>query len=222
MALTLSHLPPTGPPRPRAPKADPLGQVLCIVGLVALAGCLNEAGTRGWTSPLVLTALGLGIAALTALYFQQERGFNALATGLALLPSVCMGLVAAPLFGRLAARTGPYVPMAAGLVLGAVGFLGWLPAGPHTPYPVVLFALAATGLGQTLTAIAATAVIIDAAPATGAASPPPSSTSPARSAAPSESPCSAPSPPPLPTSPRACACRPPSPRRPSRPEPCSP
>ncbi|MFG3254246.1 MFS transporter [Streptomyces sp. NPDC048172] len=218
VALTLRHLPPTARPRRRKAKADPLGQLLGVVGLIALAGGLNEVGSRGWTSPLVLSAVGLGLAALvafaaveralearvpaggrrapllppslfrsravtttttigllislgyygmlflTTLYFQQERGFSALATGLALLPSVCMGLVAAPLFSRMATRTGTYAVMAAGLVLGMLGFLGWLPAGPHTPYPVLLFALIATGLGQTMTALAATATLVDAAP----------------------------------------------------------
>ncbi|WP_017595914.1 MFS transporter [Nocardiopsis potens] len=218
-ALTLRHLPPAARPRDTRWKADPLGQLLCVAGLIALTGGLNEAGARGWTSPAVLSALGLGVAALAAfaaveraleararaggrrapllppslfrtpsfastaaigllislgyygmlflatLYFQQERGFSPLATGLALLPSVCTGLVAAPLLSRIAARTGPYPPMAAGLALGTLGFLGWLPAGPHTPYPVLLFALTATGLGQTLTALAATAAVIDAAPA---------------------------------------------------------
>ncbi|CAM5274216.1 MFS transporter [Streptomyces spiroverticillatus] len=204
--------------RPAAVRgADPLGQVLGVVGLVALACGLNEAGTRGWTSPLVLGGFAIGLTALVAfvaveraveadkarsplfppsllrarafsataavgllmslgyygmlflstLYFQQERGFSALTTGLALLPSVCMGLVAAPLFSRVAARTGPYVPMVYGLVLGGTGFLGWLLAGPATPYPFLLFALVATGLGQTTTALAATAAIIDAAPAGG-------------------------------------------------------
>ncbi|RVU14836.1 MFS transporter [Streptomyces antnestii] len=222
VALTLRHLPPATRSRRQASKADPLGQLLGVIGLVALAGGLNEAGARGWTSPLVLSAFVLGIAALaalaavertleariraggrrapllppslfrapsftstaavgllislgyygmlflTTLYFQQERGFSALATGLALLPSVCMGLIAAPLFSRITARTGPYPPMVAGLALGTLGFLGWLPTGPHTPYPVLLFALIATGLGQTLTALAATAAIIDTAPAAGA------------------------------------------------------
>ncbi|WP_083871494.1 MFS transporter [Nocardia aobensis] len=220
--LTLRHL--------RAPartmgvrRMDPLGQILGVVGLVALAYGLNEAGTHGWTSAPVLAAFGLGAAALvafalvecalekraaggrgerspllppslfrspaftgtavvgllislgyygmlflTTLYFQQERGLSALATGVALLPSVCMGLIAAPLFGRIVARTDPYVPMAAGLALGTTGFLGWLVAGLHTPYYVLLFALIATGLGQTTTALAATAAIIDAAPASGA------------------------------------------------------
>ncbi len=217
--LTLRHL--------RAPartavvrRMDPLGQILGVVGLLALAFGLNEASTRGWTSTPVLAAFGLGVAALvtftlvertleqrpaggrapllspslfgsraftgtavigllislgyygmlflTTLYFQQERGLSALATGFALLPSVCMGLIAAPLFSRIVAHTGPYIPMAAGLALGTTGFLGWLIAGPHTPYWVLLFALSATGLGQTTTALAATAAIIDAAPASGA------------------------------------------------------
>ncbi|QIY59012.1 multidrug efflux MFS transporter [Streptomyces sp. RPA4-5] len=221
VALTLRSLPPAARPA-RGRRMDLLGQVLGTVGLVALAGGLNEAGSRGWSSPLVLSAFGLGGAALVAftvveralevrataggrrapllppslfasgaftttaavgllislgyygmlflstLYFQQERGFSAAATGLALLPSVCMGLLAAPLFSWVSARTGPYVPMAAGLVLGTLGFLGWLLAGDRTPYPVLLFALVATGLGQTMAALAATAAIIDAAPASGA------------------------------------------------------
>ncbi|MDX3799621.1 DHA2 family efflux MFS transporter permease subunit [Streptomyces sp. AK04-3B] len=222
VVLTVRHIPATARKKP-ARRMDPAGQVLGIVGLVSLAGGLNEAGSHGWTSPLVLTAFGAGAACLTAfalversleareraghgrrapllppslfrsgaftstaaigllislgyygmlflttLYFQQERGFTVLDTGLALLPSVCMGLVAAPLFSRLAARTGPYVPMAGGLALGAVGFLGWLTARPDTPYPVLLFALIATGLGQTMTALAATAAIIETAPASGA------------------------------------------------------
>ncbi|MEV5652663.1 MFS transporter [Nocardia sp. NPDC052254] len=129
-------------------------------------------GSRAFTGTAViglLISLGYyGMLFLSTLYFQQERGLGALATGFALLPSVCMGLIAAPLFSRIVARTGPYVPMAAGLALGTAGFLGWLVAGPHTPYWALLFALIATGLGQTTTALAATAAIIDAAPASGA------------------------------------------------------
>ncbi|MFG2205634.1 MFS transporter [Streptomyces sp. NPDC048638] len=222
MLLTLRHIP-SSAPKPRTRKTDPIGQALGIVGLVGVAGGLNEAGSRGWTSPLVLSAFGVGAAALVAfalveravesrsargrtqrdpllrpslfrsaaftsttligmlislgyygmlflatLYFQQERHLDVLDTGLALLPSVCMGLVAAPLFSRVAARTGPYVPMAAGLVLGTIGFLGWLLARPGTPYPVLLLALIATGLGQTMTALAATAAIVEAAPVSDA------------------------------------------------------
>ena len=184
--LTLRHIP-SSAPRPSTRKADPMGQILAVIGLVGVAGGLNEAGSHGWTSPLVLSVFSVGAAALVTfvlmehtlesrstrgctrrdpllrpsmfrsraftfttvigllislgyygmlslatLYFQQERHLSALDTGLAPLPSVCMGFAAAPLFSRIAARSGPYVPMAAGLVLGAFGFLGWLLAGPGT------------------------------------------------------------------------------------------
>ncbi|MEU1376354.1 MFS transporter [Streptomyces triculaminicus] len=220
--LTLRHVPAPAA-RPAAGRMDPAGQILGVLGLVALAGALNEAGSQGWTSPTVLSAAAVGVIALAAfivvetrletgltrnpdgrrpllrpslfrrgafsatalvgllislgyygmlflstLYFQQERGYDALQTGLALLPSVCMGLIAAPVFSRVAARTGPYVPMICGLFLGSAGFLGWLLAGSDTAYPVLLFALVATGLGQTMTALSSTAAIIESAPADGA------------------------------------------------------
>ncbi|XVV39218.1 MFS transporter [Streptomyces sp. CA-100214] len=220
--LTLRHLPPRGE-RPRARKTDAVGQLLAVVGLVAVTGGLNEAGTRGWTSPPVLAAFFIGVTALVSfvltsqaletsakgrpgrrvplvrpsmfrsrsftsatvigmlislgyygmlflatLYFQQERHLGALGAGLSLLPSVCMGLLAAPLIHRTVPRNGPWVPMAAGLGLGAAGFTGWLFAGPDTPYPVLLLALIATGLGQTVTALAATAAVVETAAASDA------------------------------------------------------
>ncbi|MCM3920537.1 MFS transporter [Frankia sp. AiPs1] len=113
----------------------------------------------------VLLNLGYyGILYLSTLYFQQQRHYDALTTGLLLLPSVCMALIAAPLSGRLTARFGPYRPMGAALLLGSLGFLGWLPAGAHSPYAILLFALIATGLATPMTVPAATAAIIDSAP----------------------------------------------------------
>ncbi|MGK5629757.1 MFS transporter [Streptomyces sp. URMC 123] len=202
--------------RNRSRGLDLTGQILGIVALTALAGALNEAGARGWTSPLVLGTLGAAGAALllfvrherrletraggdanpllppslfqspafssaaaigvllnlgyygmlyaSTLYFRTERGYDALATGIALLPTVCMAVVAAPLSGRLTARYGPRLPMTCALLLGAVGFLGWLLAGPETPYGVLLFALIATGLATPTTVPAATASIVQAAP----------------------------------------------------------
>ncbi|MGK5643244.1 MFS transporter, partial [Streptomyces sp. URMC 126] len=83
----------------------------------------------------VLLNLGYyGMLYASTLYFRTERGYDALATGIALLPTVCMAVVAAPLSGRLTARYGPRLPMTCALLLGAVGFLGWLLAGPETPY----------------------------------------------------------------------------------------
>ncbi|GAA3005569.1 MFS transporter [Kitasatospora albolonga] len=222
LLLTLRHFP-AAQPRLTPRSSDPAGQLLAVLGLAGVAGGLNEAGPRGWASPVTLSALGLGAAALWAfvlverglerglergqgartpllppslfrsrafaattligllisfgyygmlflvtLQFQQERHFSALQTGLALLPSAAMGLLAAPLFGRVTARTGPYLPMLAGLLLGSAGFLGWTFAGPDTPYPALLFALIATGLGQTTTALAAVAAVVETAPPAGA------------------------------------------------------
>ncbi|MFJ4623317.1 MFS transporter [Streptomyces sp. NPDC088812] len=213
--LTRKNVPaPAG--RAGARGLDPLGQVLGIVAVLAPAGMLNEAGTQGWTSPVVLGAGALGVVALvlfvlaerrteargnaekppllplslfrspgfsstaavgvllnlgyygmlylSTLYLQNERGYDALGAGLALLPTVCMAVVAAPLSGRLTARYGPYVPMTVALLLGAVGFVGWLLAGPDTPYWMLLPALIATGLATPGTVPAATAAVVQAAP----------------------------------------------------------
>ncbi|MGW0143858.1 MFS transporter [Streptomyces calvus] len=217
--LTRKNVPaPTG--RARARGLDPWGQVLGIVGVLALAGMLNEAGTQGWSSPVVLGAGALaavtlvlfvvtgrrmeargdtekppllplslfgspgfastaavgvllnlgyyGMLYLSTLYLQNERGYDALGAGLALLPTVCMAVVAAPLSGRLTARYGPYVPMTGALLLGAAGFVGWMLAGPFTPYWMLLPALIATGLATPSTVPAATAAIVHAAPAENA------------------------------------------------------
>jgi DHA2 family methylenomycin A resistance protein-like MFS transporter len=113
----------------------------------------------------VLINLGYyGMLFVVTLYFQQQRGYDALTTGLMLLPTVGTALVAGPVSGRLTARYGPYKPMTAALLLGSAGFLGWLVAGPDTPYPALLFALVATGLATPLTVPAATAAIIESAP----------------------------------------------------------
>jgi DHA2 family methylenomycin A resistance protein-like MFS transporter len=113
----------------------------------------------------VLLNLGYyGMLYLSTLYLQNERGYDALGAGLALLPTVCMAVVAAPLSGRLTARYGPYVPMTGALLLGAAGFVGWLLAGPDTPYWMLLPALIATGLATPSTVPAATAAIVQAAP----------------------------------------------------------
>ncbi|MGW4806285.1 MFS transporter [Kitasatospora sp. NPDC004272] len=238
--LTRRHVPPVAARR-TARRGDPVGQLLGVVGLVALVGAVNEAGVRGWGSPWVLGAFGAGAAALAGfarvelglerrlgrhsdprvadprvaepggqepvgrepggrgpllppallrdgrlaavdavglllglgyygmlyvltLHFQLVCGYGSLGAGLALLPSVGMGLLAAPLSSRLAARYGPYPPMAGALLLGAAGFLGWLAAGPDTPYPVLLPALAATGLATPVTVVSATVAVLEASP----------------------------------------------------------
>jgi DHA2 family methylenomycin A resistance protein-like MFS transporter len=100
-----------------------------------------------------------------SLYFQQVRGYSALATGLAMLPEGLFVSVASAFAGRLTARVGPRVPMLIGLTTGGLGLVGLVVAGPDTPYPVLIAPLAAAGFGIAVTMPAATAAIIEAAPA---------------------------------------------------------
>jgi MFS transporter, DHA2 family, methylenomycin A resistance protein len=190
--------------------ADPAGQVLGVVALASLTWALIEAGTRGWTSPVVLAGFTLAAVATGAfmvtertvrspmlppsllrgrtfsagsavgllinlgfygqlfvatLYFQDLHGYSALATGLALLPEGAMASAGSVVSGRIMARTGPRTPMIAGLALGAAGLGGWVAAGPHTPYYVLVAPLMAAGFGMALTMPAATAAVMGSAPA---------------------------------------------------------
>ena len=100
-----------------------------------------------------------------SLLFQHARGYSALQTGLAILPEGAFVAIASAISGRVTARIGPRVPMLVGLSIGAAGFLGLLSAGPTTSYPVLIAPLIAAGFGMALTMPAATAAVIEAAPA---------------------------------------------------------
>ncbi|MGV9854823.1 MFS transporter [Streptomyces sp. NPDC003442] len=113
----------------------------------------------------VLLNLGFyGLLFLTTLYFQRHRGWDPLATGLALLPMGALVAFASPLSGRVAARAGTHVPAVAGLLTGAVGLLGWAAVGPHTPYALLVVPLLLTGFGTSFTMPSATIAAMEAAP----------------------------------------------------------
>jgi DHA2 family methylenomycin A resistance protein-like MFS transporter len=59
-----------------------------------------------------------------SLYFQHVRGYSALVTGLAVLPEGVFVALSSILSGRVTSRTGPRVPMLAGLLCGTAGFAG--------------------------------------------------------------------------------------------------
>ncbi len=113
---------------------------------------------------VLLNAGFYGLLFLAPLYFQRLHHYSALRTGFALLPAVGVVAVGSALAGRLTARTGPRLPMVVGLVVGAAGLFGWLPAGPATPYAVLVAPMAAAGLGTALTMPASTAAVMEAAP----------------------------------------------------------
>ncbi len=201
--LTVRRVP-APPPHPGARLNVP-AQIATLAALAALVGGLNEAGTRGWTDPMVLAcliipaaiaalgvlrrrtarpaatggrrgpaggaAVGLllnvgfyGLLYLATLYFQRLRGYRPLEAGLALLPMFVVMAASSFLAGRLAARTGPRLPMIAGLVAGAVGLAGWLPAGPHTPYPLLIAPMAISGAGTSFAVPAVTAAVMESVP----------------------------------------------------------
>jgi EmrB/QacA subfamily drug resistance transporter len=97
---------------------------------------------------------GLGSAIfLLAITLQQSLGYSPVATGAALLPLTAVLLVLSPVAGRLAQRWGARLPMTAGPLVIALGFLLFLRVQPGSSYlagvfpGVLVFAL---GLGMTV------------------------------------------------------------------------
>ncbi|HEY8581287.1 MAG TPA: MFS transporter, partial [Capillimicrobium sp.] len=90
---------------------------------------------------------------LTAVLFflpqlmSEVLGFDALKTGLLLLPTSVGMVVAMPLGGRLHDRVGPLPPIGAGLVLTAAAMLLLTRIGPSTTYADLWLPLTLLGLG---------------------------------------------------------------------------
>ena len=117
------------------------------------------------------TAVGLlinlgfyGELFVMSLYLQQLRGFTPLRAGVALTPELAMAVVGSAVSGRVMARSGPRLPMLAGLVVGGAGLAGLAVAGAHSTYGLLVAPLMATGLGMSLVMPAATAAAMEAAP----------------------------------------------------------
>ncbi|MBN9562154.1 MAG: MFS transporter [Alphaproteobacteria bacterium] len=113
-----------------------------------------------------LTFFGLIFA--LSLYFQQERGYSPLWTGLAFLPATAVVTGGNAVSGALVKQRGARLPVLLGLAVLAVGLLGLLPIGRATPYLVIALPLLAVGLGGGLVTPAATAALMAAADRTRA------------------------------------------------------
>ena len=91
--------------------------------------------SRKLTAALVATftmTFGIyGLLLVNSFVFQQQRGLSAPATALWFLPMPLMYLVLIPFVKALAYRTGPRLPMTAGLCLMAAGLLLYAAVGPH-------------------------------------------------------------------------------------------
>jgi MFS transporter, DHA2 family, methylenomycin A resistance protein len=89
----------------------------------------------------------LGALFLLTLYLQQVHGLSPLTAGVAALPLFLPLSLLAPLAGRLTARIGPKVPMAAGLTLAACGLALLARLSVGSSYAVLLPALLLWGIG---------------------------------------------------------------------------
>ncbi|MEU6775213.1 MFS transporter [Streptomyces sp. NPDC046759] len=113
-----------------------------------------------------------GMVFTASLQFQHERGFSALAAGLALFPAVAVTMFASVLSGRLSRRTGDRSLVVAGMLLAALGLAGWAAAGADPAYPLLVAPMMAAGFGTSFALTGSTATVMGAAPASysGAAS----------------------------------------------------
>jgi DHA2 family methylenomycin A resistance protein-like MFS transporter len=102
----------------------------------------------------------LGTLFVLTLFLQQVQGRSALDAGLALLPLFAPLAVIAPGAGRLVGRLGARAPMAAGLLVSALGLALLGLAGESAPYVLLLpaFLLWGSGLGVLTPAAVAAAV----------------------------------------------------------------
>ncbi|MFE0625991.1 MFS transporter [Streptomyces sp. NPDC058864] len=105
-----------------------------------------------------------GMVFTASLYFQHQRGYSALGTGLALLPAVATTMFASVLSGRLARRTGDRPLVVSGMLLGALGLAGWAAAGPDPAYPLLVAPMMAAGFGTSFALTGTTTTVMAAAP----------------------------------------------------------
>ncbi|MEU2057938.1 MFS transporter [Streptomyces bungoensis] len=106
-----------------------------------------------------------GMVFTASLDFQQQRGYGALRTGVALFPAVAMTTFASVLSGRLARRTGDRPLVTSGMLLAALGLAGWAAAGVDPAYPLLVAPMMAAGFGTSFALTGSTATMMGAAPA---------------------------------------------------------
>ncbi|HEY2763115.1 MAG TPA: MFS transporter [Pseudonocardiaceae bacterium] len=126
---------------------------------------LNLFADRRFTVTNAVTLLvyaGLGVFFfLLVLQLQIVGGFSPLIAGTALLPVTGLMLLLSARTGALAERIGPRLPMTAGPLVAATGFLLTLRIGPGASYLAdVLPAVLVLGLGLSLTVAPLTATVL--------------------------------------------------------------
>jgi len=117
------------------------------------------------TALVVLLMFALfGAMFFMTFYLENSRGLDPVAAGLRLLPMTAMLIVGAPLAGLLITRLGPRIPVAAGMLLGAVALFGLSRLGAAASPNETLFWFPLLGLGLSPVIVGATDVIVGNAP----------------------------------------------------------
>jgi DHA2 family methylenomycin A resistance protein-like MFS transporter len=101
-----------------------------------------------------------GLIFVLSLFFQRAKGYSPLLTGLAFLPLTAAVTLANIAGGHATARLGPVVPMVAGQLLSAAGYLSLIGLDVTTPYGVLWWRLLALPLGIGFAVPALTAALL--------------------------------------------------------------
>jgi EmrB/QacA subfamily drug resistance transporter len=110
--------------------------------------------SRRLTAALIATftmTFGIyGLLLVNSFVFQQQRGASALTTALWFLPMPVMYLALIPFANALAHRTGPRLPMTAGMCLMAAGLLLYAGVGPRADVWLLELSFVLAGVGLAL------------------------------------------------------------------------
>ena len=160
----------------------PLTCALAVVAVLCIAGFfltqrrvahpmlpLDLLGSRRLVAALIATftmTFGIyGMLMVNSFAFQQQRGASALATAVQFVPMPLTYLVLIPVVNVLAHRTGPRLPMTAGLALMATGMLLYAAAGPQASLWMLEPAFVLAGAGLALNTAPAVGLALSAVPA---------------------------------------------------------
>jgi MFS family permease len=105
-----------------------------------------------------------GLLLVNSFAFQQQRGASALATAVWFLPMPLTYLVLIPVVNALAHRTGPRLPMTAGLLLMAAGMALYAATGPQADVWLIELSFALAGAGLALNTGPAVGLAMSAVP----------------------------------------------------------
>ncbi|QNH14480.1 MFS transporter [Xanthomonas sp. SI] len=109
---------------------------------------------------LISALVFYGLFFLLSLYFQSDRNWSALETGLAFLPLTAMVTLGSFACGRLTRAYGARAVLIAGFGLYALGFVGLLALAGDAPYWRIAVCYPAVGFGAGIITPAATSVLM--------------------------------------------------------------